>query len=179
MNRTTLIHYQATLWPAVCAAQKWSPKDEVRRRDARAVCWESIGLVGKGEGMPGDDAETTALFTYLRHLADPNNITRDMEWDKCRADYVAYNTSRRADWWETRGFGPKGSRRLRQNRFDNRRSAQGTAIEDPLPRDEANQRLWKMRQKTRSREKRGLGREGCPQPSEATEPTIPDDLIPF
>lgn len=152
MNRQTLIYYHATLWPSVCTAQKWDTKDSTRRRDTREACWEGINRADKGDSMPDDDAETTALFTYLRSLAAPDNISLDMEWEKCRCDYKAYNTALRADWWERRGFGKRGARKLQNNRFGHRRTARGLEIEEPLTQEEANQRLWKIRQATRRRE---------------------------
>lgn len=146
------VQFQADLWPKVAKAQRWNPRDETRRRDLRARCWAEIGRPDKGEDMPANDAEATALFTLCRHLADPDNITRSMEWDNCKADYRAFNTARQADYWERRGYGPRGSRSLRHRRFAGRLTAQGYATEDPLDRNAANQRLWKMRQCTRRRE---------------------------
>jgi len=162
MNRPTLIHYQATLWPAVCKAQNWPPNDSCRRRKIRADCWQNIGITNKADSMPANDAETTALFTLLRLLAEPDNISRAIEWDKCRADYLTYNTCRQADWWEAVAYGPNGSPRLRHARFSGRTSASGDPLEPPLSTHEAKQRLLTMRTRAKQRKR---ARSATPEPS--------------
>lgn len=162
------VRFQTEYWPAVATAQGWNPKDEAKRRELRAHCWQAIGCLEKGDGMPIADAEATALFTLCRHLSDPNNLTKLREWEKCCEDFRAYNIAKNADYWERRGFGSRGSRKIRENRFGGRQTAQGEALDDPLSRKDASQRLWKMRQVTRSKEKKV-------QPVDEPE----DDLIPF
>ncbi len=152
MTRQALIHYHTKLWPAACRAQGWNPTDPAIRRAARAQCWTLIGIPHKGDTMPATDAEADALFLHLRTLAAPDNISLSMEFEKCATNYQAYSTAKKADYWEQRGYGPTGSRRLRQHRFPKRDTAQGSPIESPLTQTEANQRLWKFRQATRRRE---------------------------
>ena len=177
------VRYHATEWPAACEGQGWDYRDQDKRRDVCLLCMELVDGPAVTSSDPRfGDAETTALFTYLRSLADPNNITLSMEWDKCRADYVAYNLSRQADYWERRGFGPRGSQRLRENRFAGRRTAKGGALEDPLPYHEAEQRRNKMRQLTRQREQSGISRptrKVTLDPEKKFNGGVPAELCPF
>jgi hypothetical protein len=183
MDDRTRKTYHAIEWPAACAGQKWRVRDQDKRR---AVALECMALVCGPMATTSDpewgNAETTALFTYLRHLADPDNITRSIVWDKCRADYQAFNLSRQADHWEKRGFGERGSRRLRENRFGGRKTAEGGALEDPLTREEAQQRLWKVRQRTRAREHSGTSRpprKVTLDPEKKFNGGVPAELCPF
>lgn len=180
MNKKTLVHYQAELWPAVCAAQGWDPRDAEARRDARAHVWEAIGEEDRGDAMPWDAASTTALFTYLRHLADPNHLGKSQEWDDCRANYRAFNKSRVADHWQRRAYGStKGGGKLIRNRFAGRPTAASkpfTIDGDPLAEREASQRLMTMRCRARAKAK------STPEVSTlvaAGHKPLEDDLIPF
>ncbi len=154
------VQYQVELWPAACEAQGWNPKDEFCRRDNRSACWAAIGRPDKCEEMPLNHDETTALFTYLRHLADPNNINRSMAWDNCKADYVAFNKSKQSDHWQALS----GRRSLF---YRGRQTAAGNPLDDPLDRKASHHRLIRMRASVRK------GRAVAPSPS------IDPHLYPF
>jgi hypothetical protein len=151
MNKNQLITYQAELWPAVCAAQGWDLADKEQRRATRAHVWEAIGEEERGDAVPHDEAAITALFTYLRHLAEPNNITLAMAWDDCRANYRAYNKTRQADHWQRRAYGRTGGKKLWRNRFAGRRKGQQQP-DDALTEEEADQRLMTMRARAKAKE---------------------------
>lgn len=134
------VQFQADHWPAVCEAQGWHVRDDVRRRDLRAKCWEEIGLHNKGDAMPANDAEATALFTYCRHLADPLNITLSIQWDNCRAGFRKFNDARIADHHQRRAGVPA---------YRGRETAAGQPLDDPLSRKESTHRLIRMRSAAR------------------------------
>lgn len=129
------VRFQADFWPAVCAAQGWDPRDEIRRRDLRARCWEEIGIPERGDAMPANDAEATALFTLCRHLAEPDNINLALRWDQCRPDFRAFNKARQAD------FLAPPTRRI----YRGRQSAAGSPLDDPITNKEATHRLIRAR----------------------------------
>lgn len=155
------ILYQADLWPAACEAQGWDPRDKDLRRDHRAKCWEAIGQSHLGNAMPRNDHQTTALFTYLRHLADPNNINLLMAWENCQADFVAYNIGKQSDHHQRKPGRPRYYR--------DRATATGNPLEDPLDRKAATHRLIRMRTAARKTtldpNKNFKGREAAPSAS--------------
>jgi hypothetical protein len=144
MNESQRIHYQAELWPAVCAAQGWDARDKELRRHKRAECWDAIGVPEMDDSMPWDNASTTALFTLLRHLANPNNINLVMAWDDCRANYKAFNAAKWADFHQRRAFGQNGGQRVVRNRFAGRDKGVQQP-DEPLTEKEAGDRLMTMR----------------------------------
>ena len=176
MNKPTRIAYHARHWPAACEAQGWDPRDQDKRRD---VCLECMVLVG-GPAITTShakwgNAETSALFLRLQHLADPDNITLSMEWDNCQAGYVAYNMSKQADHYQVRTYGHHGAGRLGRQRFAGRKTAKGYPAEDPLTREEAQVRLTTMR----SRATRKFTLHENPK-SPSSHKSHPDpDLCPF
>ncbi len=133
------VKFQTELWPAVAQARGYQLRDEVTRRDLRAQCWEQVGVPHLGESMPTTDAEFTALATYCRHLADPENITLSMAWDNCRADYIAFNKSRQADHHQSH------SSHYSRRSYRDRPTAASNPLDKPLTRKEATHRLIKMR----------------------------------
>ena len=65
MTKPQRAHFFGHLWPAACQAQGWEVKDETTRH---AVCLRVTGQ----ESMSGlNQRQLTALFTEVRHLADP------------------------------------------------------------------------------------------------------------
>ncbi len=154
MKKPARIAYHKTLWPAVCAARSLDPKDDTLRRDVVMCCLDLAGVVPMTTSDPRwKDAHTTLLFTYLRHLAEPNNIELVQRWSDCQADYLAFHNSRLADWWQDRAYGQDGGRQLTRRRFQNRDRAHQHAFapEPTLTRKQATDRLHTMR--TRARRK--------------------------
>ena len=154
MTTASRIHYHATEWPRACAVQGWSPNDAGRRRNVVLDCMFLV----KGPAVTTSDekfkaAETTALFTYLRHLADPDNITIKMRWDQCCADYVAFNEARQADYYERQAYGPRGSGRFARQRFAKKPTAQGDPAEDAPDSKATRDRLMTMRARAHSHRK--------------------------
>ena len=157
MTTHARIHYHATEWPAACHAQGWSPNDQSRRQ---SVILDCMFLV-KGPPVTSSDekfraAETTALFTYLRHLADPDNITLKMRWDQCQANYVAFNNARQADYYERKAYGPRGASRWSRQRFANKPTAQGDAAEDAPDPKVTRDRLTTMRARAQGRSRKKM-----------------------
>ena len=151
MTKAARIRYHATEWPAACAKQGWSPNDATRRRNVVLDCMFSV----KGPPITTSHAdfgpaEITALFCYLRHLADPDNITLKLRWDQCQANYTAFNDARQADYWEARAYGGHRPRRL-HNRFSKKPTAQGDPAEDAPDPKTTRDRLMTMRAHARHR----------------------------
>lgn len=140
MNKAARIIYHRDLWPAACRANRWDPRDQERRR---AVCRECMRLVRGPRVTTSDDRfgadETTALFVYLAHLADPASLVKAAAWSDCLVDYKAFNRARNADWHERQSYGPEGSRRLQRERFARRKTAAGEPLESFDP-DEIRKR---------------------------------------
>jgi hypothetical protein len=152
MTKSARIRYHQTEWPAACAAQGWSPNDTGRRHN---VILDAMFLV-KGPPVTTSHAsfgpaETTALFTYLRHLADPDNITLKLRWDQCMADYITFNEARQADYHEHRAYGPRGSGRFARQRFARKPTAQGDPAEDAPDSKTTRDRLMTMRARARKK----------------------------
>lgn len=148
------VTYHKTLWPAVCKAQKLNPKDDALRRDVVRACLDLAGAPPITTSDPAwQDAHTTALFTYLRHLAEPNNIELVQRWTDCKQDYVAYHTAKVADYWQEKAYGKRGGGKLTRNRFGNRERAHQGAFDpaETLTRKEAQDRLHTMRERARSK----------------------------
>ncbi len=70
MNASQRSTYFGRLWPEACAAQKWNPKDEERRRDV------THAATGKESTSKLTEAQITLLFNKLKWLADPNNFEK-------------------------------------------------------------------------------------------------------
>ncbi len=157
MTANARIRYHTTEWPAACSAQGWSPNDNARRRN---VCLDAMFLV-KGPPVTTShekfgSAETTALFVYLRHLADPDNITLKLRWDQCMADYIAFNEARQADYWQNKAFGSRGGGRWIRQRFARKQTAQGDAAEDAPAHKETHDRLMTMRARAQGKPRRKM-----------------------
>jgi hypothetical protein len=164
MTKETRAYYFGTAWPQACRAQRWDPKDDDKRR---AVTLEAMALV-HGPRYDSitllEDAQITALFCYLRHLAQPENLTRARDWNDCCADYKAFNLSRQADFWERKAFGPRGAARLHQNRFAGRQRAASSEFTDrPLTEKEARDRLLTMRKHAKKNAPRRYEMDATPR----------------
>lgn len=150
MTPAARIRYHSTEWPAACEAQGWDVKDAKKRRNVVLDCMFLVNGPCATTSEPAfRSAETTALFCYLRHLADTDNITLRLRWEQCMADYVAFNTARQADYWQTVAYGDTRGNRLIRRRFDGARSAAGYAAEDGPNPTAARHRLMTMRERAR------------------------------
>jgi|GEM_PF-2185120 len=70
MNASQRSTYFGRLWPEACAAQKWNPRDEERRRDV------TFAATGKESTSKLTEDQITLLFNKLKWLADPNNFEK-------------------------------------------------------------------------------------------------------
>lgn len=117
--------YFGHYWPAACQAKRWRVKDEVRRRHTTGECMRLIGAPITESTTELGEAEITALFCYLDHLANPSSLEKSQRWVDCQQDYKAFNEARQADWFERKTYGRNGSKRLRRDRFKGQETAQG------------------------------------------------------
>ena len=122
------VKYFRDFWPAACAANGWSPKDDAKRK---AVTLEAMACV-RGPQVSSSHAdfgpdEVTALFCYLDHLARQADLDRAARWVDCQQDYQAFNRARQADWHEAKMFGGRKNK-LTRDRF----GGQASAVGDPL-----------------------------------------------
>lgn len=143
MNAAQRKHYHGRLWPAACRAQGWDRRDGERRK---AVTREAMRLC-KGPATDSsaelDEAAVTALFAYLEHLADPENLRKLSWWMTCQEDPRAANEARQGDYWARKaGYGRKG--RIAKERFKHR-PYDGLYEESRMDRREAGQYLMTMR----------------------------------
>jgi len=151
MTTPARVRYHTTEWPAACHAQGWLPSDKERRQNVALDCMFLI----HGPACTTSDprfraAETTALFCYLRHLADPDNITLKLRWNQCQANYTAFNDARQADYWQQIAYGDRPTR-LTRDRFGNARLAAGYPAEVAPDPSETRQRLLTMRARAHSK----------------------------
>lgn len=145
MSPSQRVRFFTKLWPAACEAQGWNLRDETLRRDITAQCMDAIGCPGIESTTELKQAQITALFTFLAHLADPLHLGKSQQWTDCRADYVAFNLSRQADYWQHVAYGT-GGHRITRGRFGRRRKAEQPAFTaDPLTREEAEKRRLTMK----------------------------------
>lgn len=146
------------LWTRVLRAQGWDklPRgiQEERRRQVTRAAMTACRAGDTDSTTRLDDARVTALFTYLRHLADPDNLTAAKLWTDCMADFVAFNMSKQADFHQRRAYGRKGPQRLVRDRFEGRAKAAQPDFTRPLSRTEAEQRLLTTRARAEARQGR-------------------------
>ncbi|MBI5689292.1 MAG: hypothetical protein HZC55_04285 [Verrucomicrobia bacterium] len=134
--------YFGQLWPEACLANEWLVKDEERRRAVTAECMRLVrGPDTDSTSALGPD-EVTALFTYLRHLADPSSLDKSARWVTCQEDYRTFNRARQADYHERALYGGKKNR-LDRDRFGGATSAAGGPLES-LDADEVRKRHLTM-----------------------------------
>lgn len=176
MNKSQLFLYQTELWPAASAAQGWDARDKHLRRDIRRDCFEFIGVAASlADAVSAyNNAQVTALFTFLDHLAHPDHIGKMQTWEDCKADYEAFNASKQADYWQRRGgTGQQG--KWVKNRFAKRRTAVAKPFTDePLTAHEAKCRRLTMKRQCLKNEATQKAAEPVNTPSRATQ----TDLIP-
>lgn len=149
MNPSQRRIYFTKLWPAAARQLECARSDDDARR---AVTREAMRMVGGPPTASTKDlgpAEVTALFTYLRHLARPDDLRSLSAWMACQEDYRTFNEVRQADWWrEKAGYRPHG--RLDRQRF-NDRAHDGLFEESRMTREEADQYLMTMRARAKAK----------------------------
>lgn len=128
MNAAQRKIYFATLWPAACRVNGWNRNDNMKRREVMNTCMRLIGApIVESSSELGSDA-VTALFAYLKFLADQASLELSARWLDCQEDYKAFNRARQADWHEKETYG-RGKNKLDRNRFAGAQSAQGEALD--------------------------------------------------
>lgn len=130
MNAAERSNYFSKRWPAACRGQRWNHRDQALRRRIVLECMRHV----RGPAITTSDArwgrdETTALFCYLDFLAHPDSLDKSARWADCQVDYRAFNRAKQADYYEVRAYGPRGSKRLRKQRFSGRQTAAGEPLE--------------------------------------------------
>lgn len=140
MNAKERSLYFSDLWPAACLAHEWGVKDEGRRRRVTRECMDLIGGPDTDSTSKLGPDEVTALFTYLRHLADPASLEKSARWVTCQDDYHTFNRARQADWHESKAYGGAKTKLARQ-RFGGETSAAGDALADLDPEKVAKRHL--------------------------------------
>lgn len=164
--------YFADLWPAAALANEWDVKDDARRRRATLDCMRAVkGPETDSASKLGED-EITALFTYLRHLADPASLDKSARWVTCCEDYKTFARAKQADWHERSLYG-KGKNKLDRNRFKGETSASGGPL-DTLDAKEVRKRHLTVA----SRHQAKLRKEKREQRTAAKEPAIDFDAAP-
>jgi len=178
MNAAARKLYFTQVWPAAAAALGCARGDDAARR---AVTREAMRLVG---GPATDStsalgpAEVTALFTYCRHLAAPEDLRLLSAWMSCQEDYKTFNAVRQGDWWRERA-GYKRQGRIDRQRFGGR-PAGGLFNESALSPEEARQYLMTMRARARGKDKASPPRPRRATPAAAAAPAVAaDDNCPF
>ena len=165
-------HYFIELWPAAALANEWDVKDDARRRRVTLDCMKAVkGPETDSVSKMGED-EITALFTYLRHLADPASLDKSARWVTCQEDYKTFARAKQADWHERALYG-KGKNKLNQNRFKGETSASGGPL-DTLDAEEVRKRHLT----TASRHQAKMRKEKRDQRAAVKEPAIDFDAVP-
>lgn len=152
MNAAQRRVYFTQVWPAACKAQGWDPRDDERRRTVTATAMQLCGCAGITSAAKLNSAQVTALFCYLKHLANPLNLRYLSAWDDCQRDYIAYNRSLQAGYWRERAGYRQGGRIDRQ-RFAGRPDG-GIYNSSKMTKEEADQYLMTMRARAKAKERR-------------------------
>lgn len=137
MNKTQRVKYHTQLWPEAAAEQGWARADEAQRRAATRECMRLVHGPDTDSTTKLLEAEITALFLYLRHLANPGNESIRADWNRCCADYVKWNTLRQGNYWQRKTGYQRGGK-FEQQRF-------GGVPATAMTRKEADQYLMTMR----------------------------------
>lgn len=132
-------YYHSSLWPRVCAAQGWDPRDDSRRRS----CTEYA--TGQESSATLDQHGITALFAYLGHLAgDP--VATDRWLAVSRSGARAVNLQLQGEHHRAAaGIADGGHLDLRRFR------KLGSSARPDMSEPEAEQYLMTMRRARRSR----------------------------
>lgn len=138
--------YFTQLWPNACDAQDWDPRDTRRRHLVTAECMRLVGAPASDSVTTLGEAEVTALFTYLRHLGDPQNLRLLSAWMSCQKDYRTFNTARQGNYWRAKA-GYKSRGRCDRDRFANKPTA-GLFDESTMTAKETEDYLVTMRKRS-------------------------------
>lgn len=150
MNPRQRKHYFGRLWPACARAMGVDRKDDEVRKGIIRQCLVGIGApVVKDSSSTLSQEEVTALFVFMRHIANPYDIRLASEWERCKADYQAYNVARQGDYWERQAGYRKGGKIERQ-RFQDKPHGDWLG-ESEMDRQEAEQYLMTMRARARAK----------------------------
>lgn len=146
MNAKQRAYFFKHLWPACCAANGWDPKDDALRHD---VVEYATGLDSTRHLSAH---QVTALFLYVRHLADPADTRIADQWRTCRTSPYKFNLLRQAEHFRRLcGYARIG--KLSKERFD-------LYFEEnfdlaTLSQDELNHFLWTCANRLRRKRQTG------------------------
>lgn len=106
------------LWKAACESNGWEQCDKTRRRSVTQYVARECGFAVPEDGSAAglDPHQLTALLTYLRLLADPDNPMRRQDWRACAQDYVKFNHVRQANHAKSQ-LGLRDGNKLDRDRF--------------------------------------------------------------
>ena len=172
MTKAERITYHKTLWPAACRARGWDHKDKARRHAVCLDCMREIRgpLVTTSDRLFGRD-ETTALFTYLRHLADDSDLNASADWDECKRDYKTFNRARQADWHERKTYGKAaGKTRLDRHRFRGAQTAAGDTFDTLDPEEVRKHHLTMARRHAAKTRRDRQAATATPNPFDQANP---------
>ncbi len=150
MNKAQRRLYFTQLWPAACRAQGWERNDDARRKAVTRRCMELIGGPATDSTTGLNQAQITALFAYLRHLARPDDLRLLSSWILIQeGGAMKFNQTRQGDYWRRKaGYQQRG--KLERRRFENKPTA-GIFDEPALSGREAEQYLMTMRARAKAR----------------------------
>jgi len=142
------------LWQLAANAQGWSPKDERQRRKVTADCVTAIRCrtvdLATASTTALGNAEITALFVFLEHLASPSDPVASARWLECQENYLDFNLARNADHFQaSAGYGKKS--RISRHRFGGRGAAGAEGFEPQLTGDKLRHRVWTMANRARAK----------------------------
>lgn len=115
MNAATRQRYFA-LWQQLCRARGYDPRDEAARREITLYVADACGFASTGSTRHLDAHQVTALLTYLRHAVAPRDAKNARLWERCQADYVAFNLVNQGEHYR-RQSGERAGGRINRHRF--------------------------------------------------------------
>lgn len=149
MNAAQRRIYFTQLWPAAARQLGCARSDEAARQAATAEAMRLVNGPRTSSTRSLGPAEVTALFTYLRHLGNPDDLRTLSAWMSCQEDYQKFNAVRQGSWWRDKaGYRSRG--RCERDRFGNRPS-DGLFDEDRMSAEEAAQYLMTMRARAQAK----------------------------
>lgn len=142
MTKSQRAAYFRDLWPAAARRQGWNVRDDCKRHEITLLA------TGSESTTTLTQHQITALFLYLRFLADPDDAALAREWAICRENPEKYNHLRQAEHWR-RKAGYRHGNRLDRHRFGVHFDAEVDAA--IMTEDEVNQYLMTQRARARAR----------------------------
>jgi len=152
MNKLTRIHYFTKAWPQACETQGWDPTDEKKRHLVTRQCMLLCGGPDTDSTILFGQAEISALFTYLRWLAFPNDPRKCAAWAACQVDYRTRNVAAQGDYWRRKAGYDKGGR-VDRDRFGGK-SVAGQCRESTMTKREADDYLMTMRARANAKRRK-------------------------